>query len=170
MKRIYFLVPDLKTTRSISQELEHTGIQHKHIHVLGSTPDQLDKAHLHSASVLQTTGLLPTLKKGLLFGLLIALIIFGLLYWLLPPEISINALGIAAVFVFGTGFGIWASGMIGLSTKDPVLEKNKDYVSSGHFILIADIPVDREHELTAKVIRHHPGTKVASEPLLHGQH
>lgn len=167
MKRLYFLVPDLKTIHDISQELEHTGVKHRHIHAVGATPEKLEEAHVHCASVLQTTSLLPALKKGILLSGFIVVAIFLLFYWFLPEDIKITVLGVAAVFVFGTGFGIWVSGMIGLSTKDPIIEKNKDYVSTGHFILIAEVPKERAKELETKVVRHHPGARVASEPMQH---
>lgn len=165
MKRLYFLVPDLKTTHDIARELEKTGITHSHIHAVGNAEAgaQLTASHVHEASLLQTTKLLPNLKKGIFFGLVITLILFVLSNWFLPDSIEVSGLGILAVFVFGCGFGIWLSGMIGLSMKDPIIEKNEDYVAQGHFILIVDIPKVRVEELVKKITKHHPTTKVASE-------
>tara|TARA_R110002110_G_scaffold383245_4_gene594672 strand:+ start:32690 stop:33196 length:507 start_codon:yes stop_codon:yes gene_type:complete len=165
MKRLYFLVPNLKVIRDITHELENTGITHRHIHALGQDSSKLDDIHVHSAGVLQTTELVSTLKKGIIFGLVLVVGIFIALFWFLPEEMKITTLGALAVFVFGFGFGIWSSGMIGLSIKDQVVEKNEDYVKSGHYIMIIDVPKSREAELTSKVVRHHPGTRVASEAI-----
>ncbi len=165
MKRLYFLVPDLKITRSIARELENTGITHKQIHVLGGDRNKLDSAHVHPANILQTTGLVNTLKKGIIFGIVLVIGIFIALYFSLPEDIKITALGAAAVFIFGFGFGIWSSGMIGLSIQNTVVENNDEYVKTGHYIMIIDVPKNRESELTRKVVRHHPGTRVASEAI-----
>lgn len=165
MKRVYFLVPDLKSTKGVTQELEHTGITHRHIHALGGDRELLEEAHVLPASVLQTTTLQRKLKFGLLFGLVFATCLFLLLTWLLPTEIKISPLGIAAIFGFGIGFGLWSSGMAGISDRNPVIKKNEGYVRSGHYIVIAEIPKEREEELTHRVIHHHPGTKIASEEM-----
>lgn len=167
MKRLYFLVPSLKDTQSISQELEHTGIKHRHIHVLGKRLDKIEAADVHAASVLQTTSLIPILKKGFLFSLFLVGCLFILYFLVFPTHMQMNALGIAAIFVFGGGFGMWVSGMVGLSTKDPVVAENDDYIAKGHFILMADVPNDRVEELSTKVIRHHAGTKVVDQPVHH---
>ena len=168
MKRIYFLVPDLKATESISQELEHTGIVHEHIHAVGA-PAKLEKSDVKNASVLQTTTVVRALKKGFLAGFVVALALFLLLYWLLPGHINITWLGVGSIMFIGLLFGLWSGGIIGLTEKDPVVEKNEKFVSSGHYILIVDMPEDREEELVKKIVRHHPGTQIAPESFTAGK-
>ena len=168
MKRIYFLVPDLKATESISKELEHTGIVHEHIHAVGPSA-KVEKSNVKKASVLQTTTIIGGLKKGLLAGFVVALALFLLLYWLLPDHINFTWLGVGSIIFIVLLFGLWSGGIIGLTEKDPVVEENENFVSSGHYILIVDMPEDREEELVKKIVRHHPGTQIAPESFTVGK-
>lgn len=163
MKRLFFLVPDLKSTKSISKEMEQVGVLDSQIHVVGAHPQELDKAHIHQASLLQTSDLVPAIKRGALLGVFIGFAILGLFSLVLPASVVIPNYAIGIIFVFGILFGIWVSGMIGVGIKNPTVEKYEKYVNSGHYVMMVDVPKEREHELVSRVVRHHPGTHLAKE-------
>jgi hypothetical protein len=92
MKRLFFLVPNLKETADIAHELENVGIRDNHIHVHASLPEDVREANLHPANVLQTTHLGTALKRGVYLGLIFTVFIFALFKTGLPPN-SITFLG-----------------------------------------------------------------------------
>lgn len=163
MKRLFFLVPDLKTTREVAQEMEDSGIGESHVHVMGQHVDQINRAHLHPTNVVQTTDLVPALRRGALLGIVLSITIYVLFSLMLPENVRIPGLGIFAIISFGVCFGIWASGMIGIGIKNQIIEKYENYVKTGHYIVVVDVPNDRENEVTNQVIQMHPNTKLAKE-------
>lgn len=162
MKRLYFLVPDLPETSKIAEELEANGLKHEKIHVVGKDITELQNANILPANVLQTSNLKSALLKGAIFGICLVLLIYGLLAFTLPSDVKLNALAYLGIFIFSFGFAIWSSGFVGFATKNPVVEKNQNYVESGHYILMVDVPVDRAKEINQKIVAHHPGIRVAS--------
>ena len=163
MKRLFFLVPDLQTTREVAQEMEDTGIGESHVHVMGQRVDQLNRAHLHPASVVQTTDLIPALRRGAVLGLCLSAAIYVLFSLMLPDEIQISGLGIIAIVMLGVGFGVWASGMIGIGIKNEIIERYENYVKEGHYIVVVDVPNEREKEVANEVIRLHPNARLANQ-------
>lgn len=161
MKRLFFLVPDLKTTREVAQEMEDNGIGESHVHVMGQRVDQLNRAHLHPANVVQTTDLVPALWRGAILGLVLSAAIYLLFTLMLPAELAIPGIGIFAIIMFGLAFGVWASGMIGIGIKNEIIEKYENYVKSGHYIVVVDVPDNREDEVVKEVTQLHPNTKLA---------
>src|SRR5690349_9305097 len=133
MKRLFFLVPDLKMTEDIAHELDNAGVNESHIHVLGGTHQNLHIAHLHPANLFQTTKLGISLKRGFVLGIFFAAMLYTLFSMALDTKVQ--GLGIAAVILFGIVFGVWASGMIGISVQNPVIEKYERYVKEGHYIM-----------------------------------
>lgn len=162
MKRLYFLVPDLPETKKIAIELEENGLKHEKIHVVGKNVHELEKADILPANALQTTNLASSLKKSVIFGICLVLAIYGLLAFTLPSDIKLNILAYVGIFVLGFGFAIWSTGFVGFGTKNPVVEKNENYVESGHYILMVDVPEERAKEINQKIVAHHPGIRVAS--------
>jgi hypothetical protein len=163
MKRLFFLVPDMQTTREVAQEMEDNGVGESHVHVMGQKVDQLNRAHLHPTNVVQTTDLVPALWRGAILGVILSGAIYLLFSLMLPMEVNISGLGMFAIIMFGVGFGIWASGMIGIGIKNEIIERYENYVKEGHYIVIVDVPNEREQEVTNQVIQMHPNTKVANQ-------
>jgi hypothetical protein len=165
MKRLFFLVPTIKIARDISMELGQVGISEGKIHIVGGAPDIYYEKHLHMASITQTSDLLPALRRGALMGIVLSVVIFLLFYFALPSNIQIHPIALVAMLFFGIGFGLWASGMVGIGIKNPIVEKYEDYVKEGHLIMMVDSPDEREQELTTRIIRHHPGAEIATKPV-----
>lgn len=150
--------------RGIVHELGEIGVEESNVHVVGQTTQELEAAHVPAAIFLQVSELIETVIRGILLGCIFSTFIF-LLFYLMPPMVHFSPLGIFAIILFGMGFGIWASGMIAVSRKKAFLEKYAKYVEAGHFILMADVPADRENEITTRVMRHHVGAQLASHTL-----
>lgn len=166
MKRLFFLVPDLKMAQTIVDELVKNGVTKKNVHVIGGSAQTLKSAHIPGASFLQTTEVIPTLKRGFIMGVVFCLAIYALFAIVLPPSVKIHGLGIAGIIIFGMGFGFWTSGLITLSMglRNPIIEKYSSYIEEGHYVMMIDTSPDREQELTNAVVQHHPGAQMATAP------
>ena len=66
MRRIYFLLPDLKTAGTVTDELLLARIEERHIHVIAREGTEL--GDLPKASLLQTSDVIPTVERGLAVG------------------------------------------------------------------------------------------------------
>lgn len=163
MKRLFFRIPDLKVAHDVALELVEIGIESTCIHVMGGDVATLKKAHLHPATLFHTN-VAPAIKWGVLVGLMIVLLIFGLFTLFMPPDFEWAPLPIFGVIVFGMGFGIWASGMVSL-VKNPIIEDNESYIKEGHYLMMVDVPAVRAEEVAQTITRHHQGTKLAEKKL-----
>lgn len=164
MKRIFVLVPTFDIIQAIVHELNEVGIKDNDVHIYGGMHEALKRAHLPEASIFQTTDIIPALKRGALVGIILSGLLYALFTLGLSPDIKINALGISAILFFGIFFGVWASSLVGIGIKNPVVVKYQSYVNQGHFILMIDCPDEREHEIASRVVRHHPGAEIAVLP------
>ncbi|MBS0289115.1 MAG: hypothetical protein JSS07_03625 [Proteobacteria bacterium] len=162
MKRLFILIQDMKETTEVAQELRSLGIKDNQIHICGGISEDIKAEHLYPANIFQTTNLGYAIKFGPLLGLGFVVLIIALCAFFFPANIKIHALGYLAILVFGIGFGIWATGLIGLGVKNPVLEKYQAFLEEGHYIMMIDTAVpEKEKEITEVVLSHHPGIKVA---------
>lgn len=160
MARLFFLVPDLKMTKDIAHDLAKAGIKESDIHVLGGGMMALKKAHLHQANLLQTSDLVPSLKRGAMIGIVFSLILSIIYAMTLPQDVKVNFTFIVAIFFFGTILCAWVSSLIGVSVPDPIVLKFKKYIKDGHYMMIVDSSVEKEKELSSMIISHHPAVKI----------
>ncbi|MBI2791692.1 MAG: hypothetical protein HYX61_07020 [Gammaproteobacteria bacterium] len=161
MKRLFILVPDLKETSDIAHELETQGVKESDIHVHAHIPQEVSAVNLHPANIFQLTNLGSAIKLGPILGLIFSAFILMFCSFVFGPTIQIHALGYFAILVFGVGFGIWSTGLIGLGVKNPVVEKYEGYVSDGHYLMMIDTADEREKEISSKIISAHPDTSLA---------
>jgi hypothetical protein len=160
MKRLFYLVSDLKLVERITHELEHNGIKETNIHIVGEKSYAIKKAHLHEANLIQKTDLLPSLKRGALIGFALSIILSGIYVYVLPDNIKLNHYILVSIVIFGVIFGAWASSLIGVSVEDPIVEKFENYVKQGHYIMVVDSYSEHETEDVIKVINNHPETRL----------
>lgn len=162
MKRLYFLVPTIEATISIVAELREANIPDQDIYVVGKDHHRLQMAHLHEAGILQTTGLLYALKRGLLIGT-IAGILSGMIVSALIEEAWRIDIGLViALGIFGAAFGAWASTLIGSSTPNPRVWRFESAIRAGKLLMLVDVPKEREEEIVSRIKRHHPEAAVKS--------
>ena len=163
MKRLFFLIPEIKVAHAVTGELEGMGIKDSCIHVMGGDVEMLKKAHLRPATLFHTN-VLPALKWGLLVGVIATILIFTLFSIFLPKDVSWHPLALLAVVVFGMGFGFWSTGMLSLM-KNPVIENNESYIKEGHFLMLVDVPAKDAEAVSQKIVAHHAGTKIAEKRI-----
>jgi hypothetical protein len=163
MKRLFFLVPDLVMTKSMVQELEAYGIEERDIHIVGNreATRNLKRENLPEANIVQTSDLMPALKRGALIGIFFSIVLFIVFYLSLPAEIHIKPIALVAILFFGIVFGSWTSTLIGVSVNDPIVHKHEKYLKEGHFILMIDCDDAKEKEIIQLVLAHYPDAELA---------
>ncbi len=153
MRRIYFLVPEIETTKKIVDELLLARIEERHIHVLSRRGTDLES--LPEATFLQKTDFLPALEQGVSLGAATGLLC-GLVALALPTGLVLGGGAIFAITLAGAGMGGLMSSMVGSSIGNRRIEKFQAAMEKGEFLVLIDVPRGRVEEIEAIVKKHHP--------------
>jgi len=158
MRRLYFLLPNVKSAKSIVDELLLKRVEWRHIHVIagpGIPLEDLPEAHLA-----QTSDLLPALARGTAAGGVTG-ILAGLVAMAFPPAgLTIAGGAVVALALAGVGFGAWMATMVGVDLPNTRLRKFEDAIASGELLMMVDVPRSRVEEIEAVVKSHHPEADV----------
>lgn len=158
MQRLYFLSPDLDTTVKIAHELSDLGIPKHQVHVTGRDWQALKDRGVNNATLRQTSDVVHAAWRGLKLGVPLGCVLGIAVYFGLGEEFG--PLGIAVLIagmaVFGGLFGIWTSTMIGVSVHDVKVDKFEQEIHDGAFLMMVDMPNDREGAVHSIIHRHHP--------------
>lgn len=165
LKRLYFLLPDVETTRKIVDEMLLAHIPYEHMHVLARAGTPLEA--LPEAGLAQRTDLVPALERGMALGGT-AGALAGLLALTLPPA-GVVVAGGAILFgaLGGAGFGAWASSMIGISLPNSRLARFEEAIDKGMILMMVDVPKDQVEDYQERIRGHHPEAEIeGTEPTI----
>ncbi len=152
-RRIYFLIPDVKTARTIVDELLLARIEWRHIHVLARQGIELED--LPEATLAQKSDLLPALARGAAAGGVSGMLA-GLVAMAFPPAgLTIAGGAVVAMTLAGAGFGSWMSTMIGVDVPNTRIKQFQHAVEHGQLLMMVDVPAPRVEEIESLVKRHH---------------
>ncbi|MGB1110049.1 MAG: DUF1269 domain-containing protein [Gammaproteobacteria bacterium] len=151
-RRLYFVLPDVKTARTIVDELLLARIDDHHIHVMAR--EDIDLGDLPEATLFQKSDLIHAMGLGLFLGALTG--IGAGLAMLQATGIDASGGAILGVAVLGGVVGAWASGMIGINVRNSRLRQFESAVDQGQLLLMADVPKPRVNAIEEMVHRHHP--------------
>jgi hypothetical protein len=164
MKRIYFLVPDIETTKKIVDELLLARVEERHMHVLAKRDTPMED--LPEASFLQKTDFIPALEQGIAIGGATG-ILAGLVALALPTGLVLGGGAVLALSLAGAGLGAWWSSMIGASTGNRRLKDFEAAIERGEFLMMVDVPKERVEEIEELVKKHHPEAECeGTEPFM----
>ena len=163
MRRIYFLVPDLKTASTVTDELLLARIEERHIHIVA--PDGTELGDLPKASLLQTSDLIPAVERGLAVGGVTG-ILAGVAAVSFPPAgVVLGGGAILATALAGSGIGAWLSSMIGVDVTNTQIKQFEENLKKGEILFLVDVPKERVEQIEAMVKRHHPDADIeGTEP------
>ena len=153
MKRIYFLVPNIKITRKVVNDLLLARIEERHIHVLAKRGTPLED--LPEASILQKKDLIPALQQGVALGGLTGALA-GIVAVALPTGLVLGGGVVMALSLAGAGVGGWASSMIGSSVDNRQIQQFEAAIERGEFLMMVDVPRARVEEIEELIMNHHP--------------
>jgi hypothetical protein len=158
MRRVYFLLPNARSARTIVDELLLKHVEWRHIHVLagpGVPLEDLPEAHLA-----QSSDLLPALARGTAAGGVTG-ILAGLVAMAFPPAgLTIAGGAVIAMTLAGAGFGAWMAAMVGVDLPNSRLKKFEEAIEKGELLMMVDVPRDRVEEIEELVRSHHPEAEI----------
>ena len=158
MRRIYFLVPDIETTKCIVDELLLSRIDERHLHIIAKSGTPLE--NLPEANLLQKTDFIPAMEQGVVLGGSTG-ILAGLAAIALPASAPVIAGGILlATTLAGAGMGAYIGGMIGMSYDSRRIKQFEDEIEAGKLLLLADVRKDKVTDFEACVKKHLPQVEI----------
>lgn len=161
MHRLYFLIPDIKTTHELVNELLLSHVEERHIHVIAKEGTQMED--LPEASLMQKSDFIPAVERGLALGAVSGTLV-GLVAMAFPPAgLVIGGGALLAIGAAGAGVGGWLSGMIGVSVPSTRLKKFEDAINTGEFLVLVDTNLERVNEIEELVKKHHPDAEIGGE-------
>jgi hypothetical protein len=165
MRRIYFLVPDIPTTRRVIDDLLLARVEERHLHVIAKRGTPLED--LPEANLLQKSDFIPAVERGLALGWSVGLLA-GLVGAALPPAGTVIAGGIVlASGLAGAGVGAWLGGMVGMNVGNTRIKQFEAAIEGGQLLVLADVPRDRVEEIEARVRQHLPSVEIeGTEPRI----
>ena len=144
-------------------ELHHDGVDDEHIHVVGKQTPDFRKAHLHEATIADTTDVVSAMERGAIIGSLSGLILGAIIVSTDAVGVALGAGTIVGFGIFGAAFGAWVSSLIGISIPDPGCEKYQKAVDNGKVLILADVENEQEMSIATSVRVHHPEAIVESD-------
>ena len=153
-RRLYFMVPDVRSAREIRDELLLARIEDGHIHVMARDGMSLDG--LNEASVLQTSDFIHGAETGLAVGGGIG-IIAGLVAVFFPPAgMNLQLVTILLTALIGAAFGAWVASMVASSIPNSRLKAFESALAAGHILMMVDAPSGRVDEIRKLIASRHP--------------
>jgi len=164
-RRLYFLLPDVESARSIQNEMLLARIEIRHIHFLagrGTLPPDLPEA-----TVAQKTDIVHGAQMGIGIGG-IAGTLGGLLVVLFPPAgFSLQFVTVLIAALVGSLFGAWVSSMAASAVPNSKLKAFHNLIARGKVLMMVDVPMRRVPEISDLVASRHPeATAGGFEPTI----
>ncbi|ADE15215.1 conserved hypothetical protein [Nitrosococcus halophilus Nc 4] len=165
MRRLYFLVPDVKDAREIVNELLLARVEERHIHIIAKEGISLE--NLPEAGLMQKSDFIPALERGVAVGGATGALA-GLVAVTFPPAgIVLGGGAVLAMSLAGAGFGAWFSSMIGSDVPNSRIKKFEKAIEEGELLMIVDVPKARVDEIDELVKKHHPEAEISgTEPTV----
>jgi len=153
-RRLYFLLPDVKSAREMFKDLLLARIEERRVHFLAK--EGVSLGDLPEATMLQKSDAVHGLGVGLIAGGATGALA-GLVVLLFPPTGLATGLGVILVTsLIGAFMGVWVSGMIAADVPNTHLASFMPEIERGKVLAIVDIPKERMDEVKRLVRRHHP--------------
>jgi hypothetical protein len=153
-RRLYFILPDVESARTMLNDMLLARIEVKHIHFLGRRgtlpPD------LPEATVLQKTDIVHGAQTGLLIGAVVGAAAGGLVVMFPPEGMTLKLMAVLVVALGGALFGAWASSMVASAVPNSRLKPFEYAIESGKVLMMVDVPMTHTREIRDLVARRHP--------------
>lgn len=156
MKCIYYLSPNLESSKKISDHLHEIGVHDWYLHVISKDESGLQQEHIHSGNYLETLDLVRTSIIGAIYGFGAAIVIVSLLLLFQPFGPDVSPLVYAAIIVATTLFGIWEGGLFGIATENKKLKAFHDDLEAGKYLFLIYAPRKMEQAIQSMMAEQFP--------------
>jgi hypothetical protein len=136
MKCLYFLSPDLVSTKKVSEDLRAVGIDDWFVHVVSKDEAGLKKERLQSSNWLETKDLLRDGFIGANIGFIIGVVAAGLTMYFKPFGPDMPGFVYGLIVAFATCFGAWEGGLYGVASQNRKVARFNDEIEAGKFLIL----------------------------------
>lgn len=162
-KRLYYLLPDVPSTREIVNELLLARVDENHIHVMAKDSSAIED--LPRATLMQSSDIVHGIESGLVIGGLTGLVVSLIATIALDLGAMVGVV-ILSCTLLGSLLGIWTSSMVGSDLRNSRLRNFEDELDKGKVLLMVDVPQKRVHEISSKIEAHKKAHKEGAEPSI----
>jgi hypothetical protein len=159
MKCIYYLSPNLVSTRSISDDLHDVGVDDWFLHVVSKDEAGLRKEKIHSSNYLETLDLVRCGFIGANIGFIVGMISAGLIMFFEPFGPDMPGFIYFLVGGFFTLFGAWEGGLFGVAKENSKLERFHEDIESGKNLVLIYARRNTGDTIHAMMSAKHPEAK-----------
>jgi len=164
-RRLYFVLPDVKSAQAIHNELLLSKIEERHIHVLARS--NVDLADLPEASLLQRSDLVHGAQLGAIIGAFAGVLLGSLAVMLGYVVPGLEVWSVGSVTVGGALIGLFASTMVAVNIPNTRLKAFFGQIEQGRLLMMVDVPVEQVETISAMVKRRHPEADIRDvEPTI----
>ncbi len=162
-RRLYFMLPDAESCKSLVADLEEHGVPERHLHVIGSLSQSLEG--LPEANILQKTELAHGLEWGTGLGG-VAGLLGGILAVTFPPAgLVIGGGALLAGTAAGAGFGALVSSLLASHEHNHKLDAFERGIEQGQLLLMVDVPRRDVKKIQELIVKHHPEAEIGVAKL-----
>lgn len=153
-RRLYFVLPDIESARTMLNDMLLARIGINHIHFLGKRGTL--PRDLPEATVWQKTDIVHGAQVGLMIGAVVGAGAGGLLVMYPPEGMTLKLIAVLMVALGGALFGAWASSMVASAVPNSRLKPFEGAIESGGVLMMVDVPMTHTQEISDLVARRHP--------------
>lgn len=151
-RRMYYMMPNLATSRRVMDDLLLARVDERHIHFIAKEGTPMDG--LHEASVLQKSDMVHGARIGLVLGALLGIGAGALFVQIVPLGWQVAT--IVGTTALGAAFGTWVASMVGAAVPSTQLRKFESLVAKGMILLMIDVPEHSVEDLRSLLGETHP--------------
>ena len=153
-RRLYYVMPDLTSARTIMNDLLLARVEERHVHFLAKRGTPMDG--LHEANVLQKSDLVHGAQLGLMLGAFLGCVTGGLLAMFIITTVKFQVITVLGATLAGALIGTWTSSMVASSVPNSHLKQFDAAIAQGGILLMIDVPAHKTDAIDALIAERHP--------------
>lgn len=157
-RRLYFLIPDVTSAKSVHNDLLLERIEERNMHVLAR--DDISLKGLPEASLLEKSDFIHGLQLGFVLGGFTGIILAMTSYTFGMIVLGWETISMGGIIVGGAFLGAWTSSMVAINVQNTHLKEFMKDVNSGKILYMVDVPVHRIDEISELMHAKHPEATV----------
>lgn len=153
-RRLYFLLPNIRSTKIVHNDLLLSKIEERHMHVIAK--EGIDLEDLPEAGIRQKSDLVHGFQLGLILGGLTGMILssIAIMMDMIVPGIEIWS--VISLTLGGSFLGAFAATMIAVNVGNTRLAQFRHDIEAGRILFMVDVPFNKVKETIELVRGHHP--------------
>ncbi|MGB1191645.1 MAG: hypothetical protein ACPG3T_01850 [Pseudomonadales bacterium] len=166
MKRLYYLTHDINVAESVSKLLHVNGISDWNFHVLSKDDAGIKKHHLHAATPIHELDILRSGERGLIYGIILAVIMVVLVGQFTSWFDMFGYLGVFGIAIMTIGFSTWIGGFVGVQSENYKIRRFHDVIERGGYLLMIDVKPKQKASIEILLMNQHGVNKAGEDTTL----